>query len=247
MFKLILKIVGCILLVGYLACAGVIYHLGAEPMRYKEVSIHICDTAETAFLHASDIRRMMTQAGISAIGKEAATFNTDELSQRLEQNKLVRRADCYHTPDSTLRIDIYQRHPIMRVMTARGSDFYIDREGELMPVQSNAPAMHLPLATGDVSPELARGQLYDFARFLQKNRFWRSAITQINVRTDGDVELIPRVGQHIILMGPLTDYEAKLKKLLTFYDKVPEHRGWNAYRVINLKFKGQVIGERSGQ
>jgi cell division protein FtsQ len=247
MFKLILKIVACVVLIGYLAVAGVVYHLGDEPMRYREVSIHICDTAESAFLHASDIRRMMSQAGISAIGKEVSTFNTDELSQRLEQNKLVRRADCYHTPDSILRIDIYQRHPIMRVMTSRGSDFYIDREGELMPVQSNAPAMHLPLATGEVTPELARGPLYEFAQFLQKNRFWRSEITQIHVRSDGDVELIPRVGQHVILMGPLTDYEAKLKKLLTFYDKVPEHRGWNAYRVINLKFKGQVIGERSGQ
>jgi cell division protein FtsQ len=181
------------------------------------------------------------------VGKEVTAVNTDQLSQRLEQNKLVRRADCYHTPDSILRIDIYQRHPIMRVMTTRGSDFYIDREGELMPVQSNAPAMHLPLATGEVTPELARGPLYEFAQFLQKNRFWRSEITQIHVRSDGDVELIPRVGQHVILMGPLTDYEAKLKKLLTFYDKVPEHRGWNAYRVINLKFKGQVIGERSGQ
>jgi cell division protein FtsQ len=237
--------VASVLLIGYLVGAGMMYHAGAEPMRYREVSIHICDTAESAFLHPSDIRRMMSQAGISAVGKSVKEFNTDELTQRLEQNKLVRRADCYHTPDSILRIDIYQRHPIMRVITSRGNNYFIDREGSLMPVQNDAPAIHLPLATGEVTTDMARGPLYEFAKFLQHDRFWRCEITQINVRADGDVELIPRVGQHTILLGSFDNYEAKLQKLLTFYDRVPQHRGWNAYRVINLKFKGQVVGERN--
>jgi len=48
MIKLILKIVASVLLIGYLVGAGMMYHAGAEPMRYREVSIHICDTAESA-------------------------------------------------------------------------------------------------------------------------------------------------------------------------------------------------------
>jgi cell division protein FtsQ len=244
-FKKILKISACLLIVGYLLVAGVLYDFGAAPMRYREVQIHLCDTAESSFLRVSDVRAMITQAGLSPIGKTVEEYDTYKLSQRLEQNKLVRRADCYHTPDSILRVDIYLRHPILRVRTAQGGDYFVDTERAVMPVQNNAPAIHLPLATGYVTTEMAQGALYDFARYLQEHHFWRSAIVQINVTHSGEVQLIPRVGRYTILLGSLDDFEQKLDNLMAFYRQVPQHKGWNAYSEINLKFKGQVIATRN--
>lgn len=245
MFKTTLKIIGFTLLIGYLLVAGFIYAVHRHPACYRDFHIEFRDTAETSFLRESDIRSMMRQAGFSPKGKEIGVFDTHALSQHLEQNKLIRQARCYHTPDSILRIDIYQRHPIMRVQTERGYNYYIDLDGELMPIHANAPALKLPLATGNIRDRLARTQLYEFALFLQKNRFWRSNIVQIHITQKEEVELVPRVGDHIILLGTFDNYEKKLDNLLTFYKKVLNKKGWNAYRSINLKFDGQVIGEKN--
>lgn len=242
MVKLVLKIIGVILLVGYLLVAGVVYGIKREPARYRDIQIVVTDSADAQFVRASDIRRRLNEERFDPIGKTYSEVNTYQLANMVEQNKLVKKADCYHTPDSLLRIDIVQRHPIMRVKSSIAGDFYIDTEGEIMPYQPGV-AIRLPLVTGRVPKEMVKEGLFDFALFLNSHRQWKDAITQINVNERGDVELIPRVGSHTILLGSLNNVEKKLDRLLVFYDKVLSRKGWNAYSVINVKFDGQVVGE----
>lgn len=243
MIKKIAKYVGFTLILGYLSIAGMIYHVGKQPAVYRDVSVVICDSAELSFLKASDIYNIMKQNKISPYGKRIEEFDTQQLTRCIAQNKLIRDVRCYHTPDSILRVDIFQRHPIMRVKNNVGKDYYIDTEGNIMPVQTGI-AIYLPIATGNISNEMAQNELYEFAKFLNHDSFWRSAITQINVKADGDVELIPRVGSHIILLGSFDNFQNKLDNLYTFYQKVLNVKGWNLYKTINIKFQGQVIGEK---
>ena len=161
----------------------------------------------------------------------------------LERNKLIKKAHCYHSPDSVLHIDIDQRHPILRVKSISQGDFYVDREGFIMPVQNIVP-MQIPLATGNISKEKASNDLYVLAQYLNDNKFWRQNITQIYVKTNGDIELIPRVGTHTILLGTAENCEKKLNNVRKFYDKVLSRKGWNFYKVINVKFDNQVVGEK---
>ena len=82
------------------------------------------------------------------------------------------------------------------------------------------------------------------AQYLNDNKFWRQNITQIYVKTNGDIELIPRVGTHTILLGTAENCEKKLNNVRKFYDKVLSRKGWNFYKVINVKFDNQVVGEK---
>lgn len=254
MVKTIFKIIGIILLVGYLLAAGFMYGFWRSEPRYRNLKVVIeYPSDEAHFITEASIRQLVeSKPGFKYKGKTYAEVNTLELSQYIEEhNRLIRRATCCHTPDSLLRIDVEQRNPIMRVKSLRGvkddkgnslSDFYIDYDGEIMPDQAGV-AIRLPLTTGYVRKEQV-AQLHDFALYLKKHDFWADDITQICVLENGDVELIPRIGNHRILLGPLEGYEQKLKNVRTFYDKVLPRKGWNAYKVINVKFNGQVIGEK---
>lgn len=252
MIKTIFKIIGILCLIGYLLVAGILYGFWREEPRYRGVEIHINYPNDDAhFVNASDINLRLRNAKIDPVGKTYKEVNTLELSQLIEQNKLVRRASCYHTPDSLLRIDIEQRNPIMRVKSnvelrlPNGTvlqDYYIDLDGEAMPAQLGS-AIRLPLATGYV--RMAHIQpLHDFALYLKDQEFWSEEITQIYIRENGDVELVPRIGSHTILIGSFDDIDTKLKHVKTFYKKVLPKKGWNAYKVINVKFNGQVVGEK---
>lgn len=54
---------------------------------------------------------------------------------------------------------------------------------------------------------------------MQNNPFWEAQIVQINVLPGKEIELVPRVGNHIIYLGKLEHFEDKLKRLKTFYEK----------------------------
>jgi Cell division protein FtsQ. len=139
-----------------------------------------------------------------------------------------------------LKIDIYQRYPILRILGLSGN-YYVDKEGVVMPVNYNFSA-YVPVASGYISKEYATSALLKFAVFLQDNKFWDAQIDQIYVTADGDVELIPRVGKQTIILGTLSDFEKKLDNLYAFYQKGQNKKGWNVYQAISLKYENQIIG-----
>lgn len=254
MIKIIFKTIGVTLLVGYLLVAGVLYGFWREEPRYRGIKIEIDYPNDDAHFvtEASILQLIQSKPGFKCKGLSYPEVNTLELCKYIEENnRLVRHVSCYHTPDSLLRIDIEQRNPILRVKSEvsvrdeKGSamkDFYVDNDCKMMPAQLGT-AIRLPLATGYVSAERIES-LCDFAMFLKTDEFWRDEITQINFRQNGDVELVPRVGNHTILLGSFDNYKKKLKHVRTFYEEVLSRKGWNVYRVINVKFNGQVIGEK---
>ena len=83
--------------------------------------------------------------------------------------------------------------------------------------------------------------LFQMAKFIEQNPFWKAQISQIYIGENGDFELAPRVGGHNIIFGSSAALEEKFEKLMTFYKKGLSRTGWNEYSVINLKFKNQVV------
>jgi cell division protein FtsQ len=91
------------------------------------------------------------------------------------------------------------------------------------------------------------------------NEFWKNQIVQINVLPDLGVELVPRVGEHIIFIGYLpqskddatrkvliTDYiNKKLERLEKFYQYGLNTAGWNKYHYISLEFDNQIICKKT--
>jgi cell division protein FtsQ len=109
-----------------------------------------------------------------------------------------------------------------------------------MPVSPNYAA-YVPVVSGRVTVSMATGQIFDFVTFLELNPFWNAQIEQIFVRDDKKIELIPRVGEAVILLGTLDDYQLKLEKLRKLYIKGFNVIGWNRYKLIDLQYKGQVV------
>ena len=106
---------------------------------------------------------------------------------------------------------------------------------------------HRAIVTGNVEKSFAMKDLYKFGVFLQNNKFWEAQIVQINVLPGKEIELVPRVGNHIIYLGKLEHFEDKLKRLKTFYEKGLNQVGWNKYSRISLEFGNQIICTKKKQ
>ncbi len=88
-------------------------------------------------------------------------------------------------------------------------------------------------------------KLCNFVDIIRRDDFWSSEIVQIVAHGGGDkaleLEIIPRSGRYTILLGRADDIERKLADLDAFYRNALSNVGWDRYRSINVKYKGQIV------
>ncbi len=240
MIKKVLLILFALLLLIYLAFALFFINPKAEKdQECTNMEIEVTPTAEISYLSTVQIESFLKKNHLNPVGKKMSEINIDLIEKGLKENKLIKTAEAYKTIDGKVKIEVSQRTPVLRVISENGN-YYADNEAAIMPIPANFAA-YVPIATGRISEKYATTELYDFALFLQKNQFWNSQIEQIYVRPNLDIELVPRVGNHLILLGKIEDYKENLDKLRLFYKKGLNKVGWNRYSMINLKYKNQVV------
>jgi cell division protein FtsQ len=151
---------------------------------------------------------------------------------------MVRDAECFKTPDGEIQLSVEQRTPVLRIVGSE--NYYVDDLRKIMPISQNFAA-YVPVASGRVTRKMATGELYDFAEYISNDPFWNNQIEQINITDKLKVELIPRVGDQLIIMGDLSRYKQKLDKLKKLYLYGLNEIGWNQYKTIDLQFIDQVV------
>ena len=205
----------------------------------QNLQVVVVDSLDKHFVSENDLVYILKSAGLNPIKKLMNEVNTDKIESELLKNEMIARVEAYKTPSGTIKLEVEQKIPIIRIISSRGN-YYVDNLGTTMPVSRRYVA-HVPVASGYVEKELAVTDLYKFALFLQENDFWNDQIEQIYVHPDNEVELIPRVGDHRIVLGTFEDFEVKLNNLKLFYDQAIPKVGWERYSMISLKYKNQIV------
>lgn len=238
MIRIITILIGLLLFV-YIAFTTYFFKDVKRSDVCKDIEIVVKDSLEKHFITKSDLTSFLKQEKMFPIEKPMDDINTEKIEETLLQNEMIARVEAYKTPSGIIKLEVEQKMPILRVIGPRGN-FYVDNKGTLMPVSRRYVA-HVPIASGYIEKDLAITELYKFALFLQEDKFWNAQVDQIFVHPDGEVELIPRVGNHRIVLGTFDRYKEKLDNLKLFYDKVVPKMGWEKYSIINLKFRNQIV------
>src|SRR5690606_23734603 len=83
--------------------------------------------------------------------------------------------------------------------------------------------------------------IYRFNQFITKNGFWKAQVEHVRISAQREFEIIPRVGNHRILIGDADNLEEKFKKVMAFYANTLHTRDLNQYTTINVMYDGQVV------
>ena len=228
-----------ILIATYLVIAVTVFNSKPDERTCEGMELVINDSINYGFITNKEVVRILDTKKLSPIGKKISEINTRLVEDELRKHPLIGNAECYRTSDGRIGIEITQRIPILRIMSADGGNYYIDDKGHIMPIPGSAA--HVPIVTGQVEQSFATKELYEFGMFLQRNPLWQAQIQQINVTPTKELELIPRVGDHVLFLGKPGDYKNKFERLKTFYRKGLNEIGWNKYSRISLEFSNQII------
>ena len=139
-----------------------------------------------------------------------------------------------------------QRRPIARLFYGV-RELYFDEEGVMMPI-SRTGDCNVLVASGNFTEPLRLDSLNSqtqalvtLANFLDNERKYRTLVDQIYIERDGDIMMVPKLGDHIIELGTTDDLDTKFSNLLAFYRRGMPRAGWNTYSKVSLKYRGQVV------
>jgi len=85
------------------------------------------------------------------------------------------------------------------------------------------------------------GEIFDIAKLIDADDFFRKEIVQLYVNRKNEFEMIPLVGRDKIIFGTAEDGPEKLEKLMAFYEQAKAHNAWGKYKIVNLKYKEQIV------
>lgn len=204
------------------------------------VELLVRDSVYAGFITQKEVTALLDKNGLNPVGHAPDKANTRAMEEVLSKHPLIDAVECYKTASGKICVEVSQRIPVLRIMDDRGADYYVDNRGKVMPTSAKCVA-HVAIATGNISRDFATQQLYPFGLFLQNNPFWQAQTEQIHVLPDQTVELVPRVGDHLIYLGKLKGYRQKLERVRLFYEKALNRVGWNKYSRINVEFDNQII------
>lgn len=237
--KTILKILLLAGLTGYVIFAILQFSHPVEKTLCQGVEILVGDSTERSYLDEDYVRHILTRHKISPEGKAEDQTDLSDLERILDEDPCIGKSHCYFTPTGTLCICVSPLQPILHVLAQNGEEYYLDRTGVTMPV--GRFNLDVCVATGRISKEFASKELLQLATFLKEHDLWDKQIEQIHVVSPQEVSLVPRVGEHLILLGPIENLEDKFDRLALFYEKGFPKVGWNKYQSINLEYDNQIV------
>ncbi len=179
-------------------------------------------------------------------GKHISTIkniNLASLEQVLESEPHIHQAELYVSMLGDLHIDIEQHNPVVRLIDKLGKSVYITEKGHEIPVSKTFTA-RVPVATGNYLAvnKQAKNNVLALAQKINEDDWFFALTQQILVDEDGQLSVIPVVGDFVIGFGDGINLDAKLKRLKAFYVKgLNNGIGWDKYSKIHVGFDKQVV------
>lgn len=250
---------------GVLLVAGVTTLLAFVSSRPKtincyDVEVKIMGDPEALFVNEQEILDNFKSFCVNEVSEEELQLN--EIESFIDVNPSVKKSNVFKNVNGSITIEVELKKVIGRIINKSGNSFYIDEEGNMMPLVDGKPA-RVVVINGEIiegyseqpyylqddslASQSIIDDVYRMVSFIDKDPFWKAQIEQIYVNEERKFILIPKVGMHEILFGDANHIEGKFKKLELFYKSGISRVGWEKYSTIDIQYRGQVIGIENKQ
>jgi cell division protein FtsQ len=220
----------------------------------KDVKIYI--PGNQYFIDKDQVEKILHISSYTLVGRKMDNINLHDLESKLRANPFIELAKVYADMDGVIMIEIAQRQPILRIMNQFDQDFYVDKNGLKVPLSANFTARVLAVngyieepfggKVDTLHTQLAK-DIYKTVSYIRKDSLWNAQVAQVYVNEKHEIELIPRVGNQRILLGNADSLDVKFHNLLAFYKQALPQVGWDAYKLINIKYANQIIGVKNSK
>ena len=243
MIKLILKWLILLALLSYIAIASMWAIDYAEQQTLDDIVINIDKNSPTKFVTKEGVIQKLGKNADKIKHTPIAELNIEKLERQLSQDNSFENVECYITSDNKLQIDIVPMIPEIRVFSPDGKSYYINKDGKRIDT-GNEFFMDVPVVTGNFDQKFPAKNILPVTRHIAADDYLKNLITMIEVKSATNILLYPCIKGQVINIGDTTELTKKFDNLTLFYRKVMNHKGWETYDTISVKFRNQIVATR---
>ncbi len=211
-----------------------------------DVRVEIIDSIDNQFLRSKEIKQWVISHNPHIIHQNLDRIDLRNIEDGLRKIKAIEEVTVFTSivgrgkpGEGSLVVRISLRNPEFRI-DQPGRDYYMDRFGKSIDWSPNYTPRVL-MVSGVIAYEFARKQLLPLITYLKDDPFLNAQIDQIHVSGNGNLTMVPRIGDQLIYFGSPDDYQVKFRNLKALYKEGFKNGGWTVYKAINLSYKNQVI------
>lgn len=241
-YKILIIVLGAIVL----AVLVVVANVNRSHSTVRGIEVNIRYGRAPRLVGEQTVRDSIIAAIPALLQMSVGSVDRDEVTEAASRVPYLQDVSTAVSVSGRVVVRARQRRPIVRIYYGN-RELYMDSQGALMP-SSPMGGCNVVVAGGDFAEPLRMDSLnaqltsiWQVAAFLDRESKYGDLIDQIYVERDGDILMVPKLGNHTVELGTTDDLEGKFGNLLTFYRKGMPRAGWDTYSRVSLKYRGQVV------
>ena len=191
-------------------------------------------SAETLYTDQNKILDDVKQIVLTGNHQEISS-----LENELEKMSHIESAEIYFSVNGEVSLSYYEFEPVVRVFSSENQSYYLDPNCKIIPLSEKYTG-DLILFTGHTE-NIKDHLILNLAKKINSNKFLSNQVSEVFINESSEAFFIPVIGSHKIKLGGFNNLEFKIKKMMTFYDKIIPKHGWEKYSEINLEYQNQII------
>ena len=217
-----------------------------------DVKVEIFGVEEHLFIDETEVKEIIS-SDASIKNMPMNTIDLRGIETTLESTPWVKNAELFFDNKQVLQIKIIERQPVARVFTVQGVSFYLDSAGVRLPLSEKLSA-RVPMFTNFPSDKVVMAKpdslllqsVVSLGKYIMADSFWMAQTAQIAITPQATFEIVPTIGDQIIVLGTTDDLDEKFTRLYTFYKKAWLQNGMNTYEKLDVQYANQVVAVRKG-
>lgn len=239
------SVISCVLTLLLIVWLAVMWPLSRTKMRampFGHMSCVIADTARVGFVNEADIRRECKAAFGNLDSLSRTTVDLHRLEQVLCSLPEIESAQVAVLSDGSLRLNVVPMVPVARVFE-RSRSYYINTAGKKIEAHIDYH-IDVPVVSGYFDSIHRPEQLLPLLDYIKADPRLNALVSSVTTDSLHDIYLVPVIHGHLVNFGDTTLIADKFDRLRAFYTKVMPVKGWDYYRTVSLKWRGQVVATR---
>lgn len=213
----------------------------AEKRMCEGVLITVHDTSEIHFVTPQELAAELGDLPQSARYTRLSDIDVDSLERMLNVFDKIERVNVNVLTSGKLLIDVWPMRPVARIFDSAGQSYYINRAGKRI-AADHRYFLDVPIIYGDFSASFPATSLISLLDYINADPDWHDAVAMIEARSPNDIIIVPTIRGHVINLGDTLDLADKFNRVKLMYAKVMGVKGWDFYKEISVKWRGQVVG-----
>lgn len=222
-----------------------------ENLPLRDIHVTINSGSDNDFMDVQKVKEILGMDGESElVGLKMSSIELSDLEKKIKANPFIKEAEVFKSVRGVLFVDVEIRKPIARLINNSGDYVYVDGEGNKFP-SSDLHTAHVTLVRGDFDETVVDTfacstikEAIPVLKYIYEDPFWNAQISDVVIKQSGELVLYPQIGSMFVEFGQPIRIADKFENMRDFYRQVVKEVGWDKYRSISVKYKGQVVAKK---